>query len=324
MSPAARGADEEIDQRAWNRILIDFPLRFQNQNDHGRQRAIRVVSTVVPRRIVPSERPDAGASSGVRTGARRVSCRERVGSLDEPLQVLRSMQVERGLYMKKFALVLALLSLAGAVSAGAETIVFNNSGPDSFQGTGAWEVGGPGNLGFFYSEDNSFTLTSTATINEIMAGVWVPTGTTLANVVGGIYTAPYAGGTAIISGSDLPASSILKASNVDGLYDIYEEFFVISDTTLGPGTYYLTFLGATTLASNNSTGNLVAWDWSANPNTSADGWDSNGDQFPGETSTTFALYGPSNNSPVPEPSSLFLLGSGAAALAGMIRRRVKA
>ncbi len=220
--------------------------------------------------------------------------------------------------MKKFALVLSFLSVAAAVSVRAESIVFNNLTGTSFT-ENAYTVGQDGNE--TWSVDNSFTLHATGTINEVMAGVWVPTGSTLSSVDAGFYGAPFAQGTVYASGGISPVSATLKATNVNG-WDIYAEYFVISPITLGPGTYYLDFLSAITF--NGSTnGSTAGWDWSSNPNNSADQWNNQGDDISGLTATTFVLYGSGGNSTVPEPSSLLLLGSGAAALFGALRRRVK-
>jgi hypothetical protein len=101
--------------------------------------------------------------------------------------------------------------------------------------------------------------------------------------------------------------------------DAYEETFIISDITLTPGTYFIAFNSATT-----TTGSLVGWDISKNPQSSADTWvtgQTSGTS--GLDSNTFLLLGPGGGT-VPEPSSLLLLGSGAAALFGAIRRKVKA
>lgn len=227
--------------------------------------------------------------------------------------------------MKKSALVLALLSFAGVASASAETIVFNNTGPESYSGNGAYTVGFDPTIlpnGASVSLDSAFTLTSSATINEIVAGVWVPHGSTLANVSGGIYTQPFAQGTGSPFGTVSPSSSILKSSGAN--WDIYEEFFTISQATLGPGTYYLAFLGAVT-ENNNTPGFTAAWDIadSSQGHQTTDRWNSQGAQNTGLNATTFELLGPSNGA-VPEPSSLLLLGSGAAALFGALRRKLKA
>lgn len=221
--------------------------------------------------------------------------------------------------MKKFALVLSFLSLAAAISARADSIVFNNVTAISYTEDG-YLVGQ--DSGTSWSVDNSFTLYSAATIDQVTAGVWVPTGSTLSSVDAGFYGAPFAQGTVYASGGITPVSATLKATNVNG-WDIYEEYFVLSPIALGPGTYYLDFLSAITF--NGSTyASTAAWDISGNPNTSADQWNTEPSETSGLESTTFTLYGSGGNSAVPEPSSLLLLGSGAAALFGALRRRVKA
>lgn len=224
--------------------------------------------------------------------------------------------------MKRFALVLALFSLAGAASAGAETIVFNQITGTSFTDTGYTVGFDPtlGTSGASVSVDSSFTLGSSATINEIVAGVWVPHGSTLASVQGGIFAQPFAQGNAFLNGSVNPATSTLISSG--GTWDIYEETFVISNITLAPGTYYLAFLNAIT-QNGNTNGNQVLWDISNTNLFTSDRWTTLPSQQSGLDATTFELLGPDSGA-VPEPSSLLLLGSGAAALFGAMRRRVKA
>lgn len=216
--------------------------------------------------------------------------------------------------MKKLALVLAFISLAVTASARAEMIVYNNVTATSYTSS-AYVVGQSGVLE--YSVDDAFTLTSTITVNEIMAGVWVPTGSTLTSAGGGVFTEAFGQGTGTVFGTEPPNASTLITSDFGG-WDIYDEYFDIAPATLGPGTYYLDFLAGDTTA-----GEEVGWDISNKLPATADQWSSGGEHNSGLASTTFALLGP-GESPVPEPSSLLLLGSGVTALAGMIRRKLKA
>ena len=216
--------------------------------------------------------------------------------------------------MKKLALVLGFLSVAVAASARAEMIVYSNVTATSYT-LSAWPVGQYGTVE--YSVDDAFTLTAPITVDEIMAGVWVPTGSTLTSAGGGIFTQAFGQGTGTVFGTEVPTASTLVKSNFGG-WDIYDEYFDIAPATLGAGTYYLDFLAGDTTA-----GQEVAWDISNKLPASADRWNSNGVRNSGLESTTFALFGP-GETPVPEPSSLLLLGSGVTALAGMIRRKLKA
>jgi len=100
---------------------------------------------------------------------------------------------------------LCLICVLTVVSVHASpTIIYDNSTSTSFNGdataVGSWE-------GYNLAVDNSFTLTSTATINEIMLGIWVPSGDTLTNITGGFYTEPFAGGIDMGSGTIAPYAS---------------------------------------------------------------------------------------------------------------------
>jgi hypothetical protein len=210
---------------------------------------------------------------------------------------------------------LCLVCVLTVVSANASpTIIYDNSTSASFKSdataVGSWE-------GNNLAVDNSFTLTSTATINEIMLGIWLPPGDPLTNITGGFYTEPFAGGIDMGSGTIAPYAS--QYENTLSGYDIYEEFFDIGSMTLGPGTYYLALFSGTTKESSP----VIGWDWSGNSSTSSDVWDTSGGlSESGGPSTTFTLYG--TESVIPEPSSLLLLGSGLAGLVGALRRKLRA
>jgi hypothetical protein len=230
--------------------------------------------------------------------------------------------------MKKLAFLVSLLFVAGAASARAESIVYDNSTASSFTSAGLPLGPQSGNADFNNSDDNSFTITSSATIDQIMVGIWVSNPDTLSSLTGGIYTAPFGGGTELLSFSGAPTSSTLVTNSFDlGAYSLYEEYYSVTSLNLTPNTYYLALLtGSATGAAPQ-----LYWDQSYNANTSADEWDSylgviqTGDDLSGQASTTFQLFGTGNGADAaPEPSSVFLLGSGLACLIGMIRRRAKA
>jgi hypothetical protein len=97
-------------------------------------------------------------------------------------------------------------------------------------------------------------------------------------------------------------------------YEIYEESISITSLTLAAGTYWFELQNAV-----SAEGGLVLWDDSNGPSSAV--WSNNGTyEFPGP-SNTFQILG-DDESPVPEPSSLLLLGSGLAWLAGLIKRKL--
>ncbi len=224
--------------------------------------------------------------------------------------------------MKKLAFFVCLLCFAAVASVHADSILYDNSTANSFNSFGSPLGLESGNI---YSEDNSFAITSAATINEIMVGIWVPSGTTLTSLTGGIYTAQFAGGADLESISGAPTSSTLVQSGFDfDSYDLYKEYFDITSLNLSPGTYYLALLNGTASGAGQ-----LAWDQSSNVNTSADEWVSFDsviqNEYTDQSSLTFTLYGSGNGtSATPEPSSLLLLGSGLVALAGAILRKSRA
>ncbi len=213
--------------------------------------------------------------------------------------------------MRRLAGFLCFIALAG-VSANASTIVYDDSGPGSFQ-TDAWVI----TDGF--SVADSFSLSAPATIDAISFGNWLNSGDTLESVNWEIITAPN-GGTTVGSGT-VTAFSNVPEGNPKGLV-ANDSTFTIGSLSLAAGTtYYLEFSNSV-----SARGEGVFWDESDNPHSTPYIYDDGvlQSQIRPDGPDTFALYG--SSSPVPEPSSLLLLCSGLTGLAliGIMRRRAVA
>jgi hypothetical protein len=200
---------------------------------------------------------------------------------------------------------LSLVCALAAVPASADTL-YDNSTAMSYTMTAVNIKGG-------FAVADSFTLSSSATISQIMFGSWVDYGDTLNSVDWAITTGDFSG-TTLGSGTASSFSSEFFEGTIDGDYDMYSDVFSIPGQTLAAGTYYLQIGNAVT------TGNAL-WDFSNGPSSAQ--LDLNGNYIGFDIgSETFALYG--SSSPVPEPSSFLLLGSGLAGLVGVIKRKLMA
>jgi hypothetical protein len=218
--------------------------------------------------------------------------------------------------MKNAALAVSFLTLvcaAASVPAFAGTVY--NSGASNFN-EDAWAI----NDGF--SVSNEFTLTQSATISGATFGYWAFPGDTITAVDWSFGSAAY--GTD--NGSGTASTTVALAGTEQYGYDYGTVSFDIPTLTLGPGTYYFTLQNGVV-----PSGDPIYWDENDGSSigySSADGpigvFDCNPgyvgcDSSGGETFTLTNTSTP----PVPEPSSLLLLGTGLAGFATMVRRKLR-
>jgi len=214
------------------------------------------------------------------------------------------MIVEKETSMKRSSfLSVFILGFAGAlaaVPAMAATVLYSN-GPtnDSIDAI---------NFTNFPVTD-SFVLSRSSTVTGVSFDAWLYPGDTMSQVDWSIGTSAFdsslGSGTAATTG-------VFKETGLF-TYEIYTESISGLDLPLGAGTYWLTFRNATT-----TNGDAAFWDENNGPSTAFF-------QIPGLaiTSETFQILGESE-SPIPEPSSFLLLGSGLVGLAGLIKRKLAA
>jgi len=116
-----------------------------------------------------------------------------------------------------------------------------------------------------YSNSDSFTLATPATVSKIVFGAWVLPGDSVTGVTWAIGTAPF--DTSLGTGT-AATTSVYDSTNVDG-FDVHTVTFTIPTANLAAGTYYLTLSNAT---SADGLPNSVSWD--INDATGVDAWNS--------------------------------------------------
>ena len=177
-------------------------------------------------------------------------------------------------------------------------------------------VDGPGSGPFAQTISDGFVDTTTGVAGSLDLGLWVTAGTTPTTLSWSLGTSVF--GSDISSGTVAQVGYSFFGGTTFG-YDVYSVHIDgLSGLLTAGNTYYLTLGGA-----NNSTGNqLVGWDvnnGAATCNFAHNGNDLGGCGLGGEAFTISTA-----SAPTPEPGSLLLLGSGMLALAGVLRRKVRA
>jgi hypothetical protein len=223
--------------------------------------------------------------------------------------------------------VLGLMSVIAAVPALAGSVVLYDNGPSTYNLSAASL--GLGCITGCVTVTDSFTLSSNSTVTGVNFVTWLQ-GNSLPSVDWAISSTPVDSASSMINimqsfvAANTTQINIGTYINGFDVFDIVEESFSIPNLSLPAGAYYLT-LGTTTVGVNNA-----YWDMNDGPSTAslnycflAGGNCSTTFNNRSIGSESFQILG-EEASPIPEPSSFLLLGSGLAGLVGLIKRKLMA
>lgn len=192
--------------------------------------------------------------------------------------------------------------------------------PDRTQGANGWDVG----TSFYEAEDFSFASAQTLTRVRFFAntGVGIPGGFS-----GNFYWAIHsnAGGTpgVVLFSAVSPGTQTFLGTFVDRgfTFTSYQYDFSVGSINLESGTYWIEIHNG---APREFTGSLF-WDATVPNSTFGSQRKSffEGIFVDNNTQLAFQIYGTSQTSAVPEPTTMLLLGTGLAGVALKVRRRRK-
>jgi hypothetical protein len=219
--------------------------------------------------------------------------------------------MEEKMRQRWLCLSVLVIALALALPASAQQILYED-GPINGE-TDAWTI----NFGFIISD--TFTIsTGNSTINGIAFGAWMNQGDILQSAQVTISSQEVGGGTVYFNGFVNFTQTDCFTNNYG--FNVCTETGSFANTSLGNGTYWLSLQNAVV---NN--GDPVYWDENSgigchSPGCPSEAGNGSIGTLPAEAFTVFGSSGTTGT--VPEPGSFMLIGAGAVAVLGTLRRRL--